>query len=150
MKEPVYLDDLKPEQVLSGVTILDLADKLRALKERKDALKKEEKELNEAIDKTEKELAELMIQEEIQNFSRGGKLFYLQNKVYASAVAHKKQELYAWLKENGYGDLVYETVNANSFSAFIKELLEEEPELPEGLKDMVNIHEKTTIGMRKA
>lgn len=77
-------------------------------------------------------------------------MFYLQTKIYASAVPERKSELFAWLKENGYGDLVYETVNANSLAAFVREQLEEADELPEGLEELVNVHEKTTVGMRKA
>jgi hypothetical protein len=91
-----------------------------------------------------------MLEEEMQNFTRNGLIFYLSTKIYASAVADRKEELFAWLKENGYGDLVYETVNANSLAAFIREQLEEVEELPEELAKLVNVYEKTTVGMRKA
>jgi len=130
--------------------MLELADRLRELKGQKKQLQEAEKQVNAELEKTEQELADLMVQEETQNFTRAGQLFYLQTKTMASPIAERKQEVYAWLKEHGYGDLVYETVNSNSFSAFVKELMEEEGELPEDLAELVNIHEKTTVGMRKA
>ena len=137
-------------QVGTADDIFSLADRLKDLKQHKKELESEIKALNAQIDETETQLVELMIEEEMQNFTRNGQMFYLNTKVYASAVAERKAELYKWLKENGYGDLVYETVNANSLAAFVREQLEEADELPEGLAEMVNVFEKTTVGIRKA
>ena len=137
-------------QVGTADDIFSLADRLRALKAHKSDLNEEIKGVNAQIDETETQLVELMVDEEMQNFTRNGQMFYLNTKVYASAVAERKAELYKWLKENGYGDLVYETVNANSLAAFVREQLEEADELPEGLAEMVNVFEKTTVGIRKA
>lgn len=130
--------------------IFGLADGLKELKEYKRRLDNELKYVNEQISAIEEKLAEMMIAEEMQNFTRNGQMFFLQNKIYASAIPERKEELFTWLKENGYGDLVYETVNANSLAAFVREQLEEADELPEGLEELVNVHEKTTVGMRKA
>lgn len=130
--------------------IFILADRLQSLKERKKHLEDETKTVNAEIEETEAKLADLMIQEEMQNFTRNGQMFYLQTKTYASAVPERKSELFAWLKENGYGDLVYETVNANSLAAFVREQLEESDELPESLAELVNVYEKTTVAMKKA
>lgn len=136
-------------QVGTADDIFSLADRLKDLKQHKKELESEIKALNAEIEETEAKLAELMLEEEMQNFTRNGRIFYLNTKVYASAVAERKAELYKWLKENGYGDLVYETVNANSLAAFVREQLEEADELPEGLAEMVNVFEKTTVGIRK-
>jgi hypothetical protein len=130
--------------------IFSLADRLQKLKEHKKRLEDETKSVNAEIEEVETQLAGLMVDQEMQNFTRNGRMFYLNTKVYASAVAERKAELYEWLKENGYGDLVYETVNANSLAAFVREQLEEADELPEGLAEMVNVFEKTTVGIRKA
>lgn len=137
-------------QVGTADDIFSLADRLKDLKQHKKELESEIKALNAEIEETESKLVELMVAEEMQNFTRNGQIFYLNSKVYASAVADRKLELYDWLKENGYGDLVYETVNANSLAAFVREQLEEADELPEGLAGMVNVFEKTTVGIRKA
>lgn len=131
--------------------IFDLADKLKELKQKAKELKDEEKRISEETEKVEQEMAAAMVEEEIQNFSRGCTLFYLNTKTYASANPEKKQELFTALKEQGYGDLVYETVNSNSLSAFVKEQIEQnEGEMPEWLDGLVNTFDKTTIGMRKA
>ena len=46
---------------------------------------------------------------------------------------------------------MYETVNANSLSAFVKEQISENgDELPDWLNGLVNVFEKTTVGVRKA
>jgi predicted nucleic acid-binding Zn-ribbon protein len=136
------------EQVAQDV--FSLADRLKELRERKSELNEEIKAVNAELEEVEAKLAEAMVAEEIQNFARNGQMYYLQSKVYASAVPERKQELYEWLKENGYGDLVYETVNANSLAAFVREQLEESDELPEGLSELVNVYEETTVGIRKA
>ena len=131
--------------------LLELASKLSALRERKEALKEEEKQLNDEIADVEQQLVDMMIDEEMQNFTYSGKLFYLNQQVRVSPRAEVKEKVFAWLKDNGYEDLVYETVNSNRFSAFCKELMEEnDGELPEDLAGLVNIFEKTAIGLRKA
>ena len=130
--------------------IFSLADRLQKLKEHKKRLDDETKSVNAMIEEVETQLAGLMVDQEMQNFTRNGRMFYLQTKTYARAVAERKQELYEWLKENGFGDLVYETVNTNSLAAFVREQLEEADELPEGLGELVNVYERTTVGMRKA
>ena len=62
-----------------------------------------------------------------------------------------KEELFAALKENGYGSLVTETVNANTLASFCKEqLAAHEDELPAWLDHVVSTFEKVTVGVRKA
>jgi hypothetical protein len=62
-----------------------------------------------------------------------------------------KEELFDALRSKGFGELIYETVNANSLSAFVKEQIAENgDEIPDWLKGLVNVFEKTTVTMRKA
>ena len=66
-------------------------------------------------------------------------------------MAGRKEELFAALRGEGYGDLVYETVNANSLSAFVKEQMAENGDaLPSWLDGLVNVFEKTGVSLRKA
>lgn len=129
--------------------IFQLAEKLKKLKQEKESIAGALKSVEDEIAQVESELSTQMLNAELQNFNLNGTLYYLSTKTFANIAADAKEEVYSWLKANGYGDLVYETVNAQRFSAFVKELLEEEDELPQGLKDKVNIFEKITIGMRK-
>ena len=128
-----------------------LADQLRELKETKKYAEQELKEITEEIERVDAALAERMISTETQNFTRNGTMFCLTNATRASAAAGKKEELFAALRAAGFGDLVYETVNANSLSAFVKEqTMENEDVLPGWLEGLVNVFEKTTVGVRKA
>lgn len=130
--------------------IIELATKLKELKDKKKETEQLLKTLEAEIEETEALLSQEMVNSEVQNFNKDGTTFYLQTKTYANIKPEFKQEVYNWLKTNGYESLVYETVNAQRFSAFVKELLEEGDELPSELKDKVNVFEKITVGMRKA
>jgi glutamine phosphoribosylpyrophosphate amidotransferase len=131
--------------------MFELADTLKNLRDLKQDLERQVKEVNEKIDDTDYRLSELMAETETQNFTRSGVMFCLTTKTRASAVAGSKEELYAALRERGFGELVYETVNANSLSSFVKEQTEENGEaLPDWLTGLVNVFDKTTVGVRKA
>lgn len=63
----------------------------------------------------------------------------------------EQQRVFGRSGGEGFGDLVYETVNANSLSAFVKEQIEENGDvLPEWLDGLVNVFEKTSVSLRKA
>ena len=123
-----------------------LADQLRELKETKKYAEQELKEITAEIERVDAELAELMVTSETQNFTRNGTMFCLTNTTRASTAVGRKEELFTALRSAGFGDLVYETVNANSLSAFVKEqTAENEDVLPDWLDGLVNVFEKTTV-----
>jgi len=130
--------------------VFELADRLIDLRERKEQLSELLKQVNAEIEEVDRQLSELMLAEEIQSFVRSGRMFYLKTETYASAVSDRKAELIEWLKANGLGDIVQETVHSRTLSATIKEIMEESDELPDGLEGLINIHEKTTVGLRRA
>ncbi len=131
--------------------IFELADKLTALRARKEETERMLKELGAEIERLDFALSEQMALSETQNFTRAGFMFYLNTKTRASAAAGVKEELYAALKAQGFGDLVYETVNANSLSAFVREQTAENGgALPGWLSGLVNVFEQTGVGVRKA
>lgn len=129
----------------------ELAEQLKQLREEKKDAEQRVKDINAEIDKTEYALVQLMAKTETQNFTRAGTMFSLTTKTRASAMAGRKDELYSALKENGFGDLVYETVNANSLSAFVKEqIAENQDTVPEWLNGLVNVYEQTSVSVRKS
>lgn len=130
--------------------MFELADKLKTLRDEKRQRDEELKALNAEIEETQEKLVAAMVDEEMQNFNRAGNLFYLSTRTYASPQAGQQEALYDWLRKNGYGDLVRETVYAQSLSAFVKELLGEEDELPKELGELVKVYEKTGVGIRKS
>ena len=131
--------------------MFELADTLRALRDEKAEAEQRLKEINAAIDEADYRLSELMAETETQNFTRAGMMFCLTTKTRASATAGRKEELFSALRGAGFGDLVYETVNANSLSAFVKEQIAENGDaLPSWLDGLVNVFEKTSVSLRKS
>ena len=138
------------EDVVSN-EMFALAERLKELRDTKSALEKKTKENNAALDEVEQQLVKMMVDTETQNFTRSGTMFSLTNKTLASAVAESKDKLYRALKRKGYGNLVYETVNANSLSAFVNEQMSEnDEELPKWLIGLVNVYPQTKISVRKS
>lgn len=133
------------------MNMYELAEQLKQLREEKKDVEQRVKDINAEIDKTEYALVQLMAETETQNFTRAGTMFSLTTKTRASAMAGRKDELYSALKENGFGELVYETVNANSLSAFVKEqIAENQDNVPDWLNGLVNVYEQTTVSVRKS
>ena len=131
--------------------MFELADKLKELKERKVELADMVKENNAEIEQAEFQLSQLMASTETQSFQRAGTLFYLTTKTYASANKEQKDELFDALRNEGYGSLITETINANSLSAFVKEQMADNDDiLPDWLDGKVNIFDKVTVGIRKS
>ena len=98
----------------SSERLFELADDLKDLRDRKDALETELKQVNMDIENADWHLSTLMAETETQNFTRAGTMFCLTTKTRASAAEGRKDELYAALRAEGYGDLIYETVNATA------------------------------------
>ena len=131
--------------------IFSLSDKLKALRDEKTELENRQKVVEKEIKETDEAMVALMIDVETPNFTRAGFTFSLTTTTRASAVADSKTELFETLKKEGYGDLVYETVNANSLSAFVREQIENnEDELPDWLEGLVNVYDQRRIGVRKS
>lgn len=131
--------------------MFELADKLKDLKERKAELAEETKANNAEIEQAEFQLSQLMASTETQSFQRSGILFYLTTKTYASANKEQKDELFDALRNEGYGSLITETINANSLSAFVKEQMSDNDDvLPEWLDGKVNVFDKVTVSLRKS
>ena len=136
---------------MEGNLIFELADELKALRDRKAELEAELKQINRKIYFVDVDLSDLMGTTGTQNFTRDGTMFYLSTKTRASAKAGQKDELFGALRANGYGDLITETINAGSLSSFVKEqIAENEDVLPGWLDGLVNVSDTVNVGVRKA
>lgn len=130
--------------------IFEMADRLKAAKEHKKELDAQVKEVNAEIEQLDLALSDAMAEQEVERFSRNGSTFYLNTRLFASPVAGRKDELMQTLKDNGYGSLVVETVNANTLASFVKEQKAANgDEIPEWLAGVVLAYEKVTVGVRK-
>ena len=95
-------------------TILEWADKLKALRDRKAELEAEMKDVNAEIDNADWHLSNLMAESETQNFTHAGTTFCLVTKTRASAKAGRKDDLFEALRGEGYGDMITETSSTRS------------------------------------
>lgn len=130
--------------------IFELADTLKALKEQKKELDTQTKAIAAEIERIDLELSDAMAEAECERFSRNGSTFYLNSRLYASPVAGRKGEMIMALKANGYGDIVTETVNANTLASFVKEQTTLNDDVtPAWLTEVVNTFEKVSVGIRK-
>lgn len=132
--------------------IFEMADRLKELKAEKKTLEATVKEINAEIERLDLNLSDAMAEAERDKFSRNGSTFYLSSRLYASPRGGMKERMIQALKQNGYGDIVSESVNANTLSSFCKEQinLSETLELPKWLGDVVTTFEKVSVGIRKS
>jgi hypothetical protein len=138
------------EDMMEQTEIFKMADELKAAKDEKKELEAKTKEVNARIEELDRELSDAMADAECDKFTRNGSTFYLNSRLYASPAAGGRDALIHALKDNGYGSIVTETVNANTLASFCKEqMTANEDELPEWLSGVVNTFEKVTVGIRK-
>ena len=133
--------------------LFDLADQLKARKELKKELEEQVKSVSAEIDALDRELSDAMALAECPSFSHSGSTFYLNTRLFASPKGGMKEDMIAALKEHGYGDLVNETVNANTLASVCKEQIAQSGEaeqLPMWLSDVINTFDKVTVGIRKS
>mgnify|MGYP001423174989 CR=1 FL=1 len=131
--------------------IFEMADRLKAAKDRKKELDAMIKEVSAEIEQLDLALSDAMAEQEVERFSRNGSTFYLNTRLFASPAAGRKDEMMQTLKDNGYGSLVVETVNANTLASFVKEQKAANgDEVPQWLSDVVSVFEKVSVGVRKA
>lgn len=122
---------------------------MQRLRDEKKESEDKVKAINREIDEVDRQLVEAMVESEVQAINRGGFTFYLHTKTFATALAERKIELYEWFKENGHEAMVQETVNAQTLAAWVREQLDEADELPEEIQPLLNVYEKTSVGIRR-
>lgn len=136
---------------MNNTQIFELADQLKNCKEYKKELDTKLKEVNAEIERLDLALSDAMTEAECERFSRNGSTFYLSSRLFASPAAGRKDALIETLKENGFGAIVTETVNANTLASFVKEQMAvNDDEVPEWLSGVVNTFEKVSVGIRKS
>jgi len=108
------------------------------------------KELDEAQDhKTEAEdiLFQTLEDKGLELVRTEDGTFYQRFDFFASFDPTQKDKGYDWVRDLGFGDLIYETINARTFSAFIKDLRKKDENLE--LPEFVQMHTKKRVGYRK-
>jgi len=129
--------------------MLELADRLIALREKRDAVQDELKEINADIEATEAAMIEIMTAEECAGFKRGNRTFSLVIREYPGAVPECKAQLYEEMRSHGFDHIF--TINPMTLSATVKELKAENDDvIPEWLNGLVRVFEKASISVRKS
>lgn len=133
------------------MTLLEKIDEFKALLDEKDELKTKTTENNRAVEICKKELSDMMLAEETTKVVRSGFCYNLQDKTRYSKKAGCDGKFFGLLRENGLGDLIKETVNAQSLQGAMNNLAEENGgELPEAFTDVINVYQYLDISKRRA
>jgi len=120
--------------------------------EARDRVEKSEEETSAAKilrDEAERKLRELMELLEEKSFkTEDGILVVRKETLRASMVKDKKKEAMAWLDEEcGRADLIKRTVNAKSFTTFIKQRMEKRESVP---NDLVKTYFQPILSISKS
>lgn len=131
--------------------LTDLIDAYQKLRERKDALEAELKEVNSDLRNSEDELSEYMAKIEIDKVSMRGYTYKLQEKLEISKIAGTEDELFEQLRTDGLGDLIHLDVNAQRLNAALRELAEQNGgDLPHEYDNCVRQYRHYDISRRKS
>lgn len=135
----------------------------KAVLDKKDELAELTKANNAEKDRLEQEICKIMVDEEKPNTVVDGYSYSLSQKIMYSkkseeALAELQAEtgntFFDVLREQGLGDIIKEVVDPRTLQSTVSgmaaELEENDEELPEDLKNCLNIYEKLSISKRKA
>ncbi|GHU58857.1 hypothetical protein FACS1894133_4430 [Clostridia bacterium] len=135
--------------------LLQLADRVRELREVKSEQKAVLDSVEAELKDTEQQLAEAMTAAECPNFTRGNKQFILTSTTRWSAETDKKDDLYKALHKQGLDSLF--SVNTQTLGSFVREQANEYADehdgnegLPEWLSGLVKSYDQVGITIRKA
>ena len=136
--------------------LTEMLAQYEVLLDKKDQLAQDTKDNNAAIDKLKAEIAETMIDEDIPSQGYGDYVYSLQDKIKYSKrgeayLQERGLDFFEVLREQGFGDIIKETVNANTLQSTMKAVADEnDGELPPELDEIVSSYEMTDITRRKS
>jgi Fe-S oxidoreductase len=132
------------------MTILDKIDSYKELLDRKAELAEETAENNKAIEVCRDELAQMMVDAECDKINRSGFTYTLQAKTRFSKKAGVEAGLFELLRDNGLGDIIRETINAQTLQGTMSEIAEDNGgELPDEYADYINRYDFMDVVKRK-
>ncbi len=136
------------------MALVDMVNEYQELLVKKESLEKAVDENNELIKAKKQEIVQQMIDDDCPRISVGEYMFSLQVKNQFSKKAEAYLEaqglnFFDVLREQGLGDLIKETVNQRSLQSAMKELVEQNGELPAELAEVISQYDQTDILRRK-
>lgn len=79
----------------------------------------------------------------------GGFTFKLGRRYYPTIPEENRGAVVEYLRDNGWGDLVRETVHPSTLSSFVTEQMEMSGRLPDELEDLITVAEFQRVQVRK-
>ena len=136
------------------MALVDMVNEYQELLVKKESLEKAVEENNELIKAKKQEIVQQMIDDDCPRISVGEYMFSLQVKNQFSKKAEAYLEaqglnFFDVLRERGFGDLIKETVSPRSLQSAMKELVEQNGELPAELAEVISQYDQTDILRRK-
>jgi hypothetical protein len=120
---------------------------MSSLREVKDQIEEDLKAVNKQYDYLRfVHIPKCMEDEGIENMRITGiGMCYLSPVVRARINPERKTDAYEWLEDNGHGDIVTETVNAQTLSSVVKQLLAKNETVP---ADLITVDALTQANIR--
>jgi len=127
------------EEKYADMPIEDLAKAMQVLREQHTAQKAKTGVIwaeHEFLSK--KALPEIMEKQGLVSFVLDGiGRVEIRHEASCSIPKDKKEEVYQWLRENGYGDLIQGTINSSTFKAQVKKFIKDGEDFP---LDLINFN----------
>lgn len=153
------MSDASKQMILPG-TVIDprmfegeasegLADQAKivvALYKEKQTLKKKLEEVQTQFNHEDAKMTAIMERDGVTSMVVGNNTVYRREQTYVSINKAEEMKAQSWLREQGYGMLIRESVNTRTLSAAYKEMIELDIKVP---TDLFNINPKISIGVRR-
>lgn len=135
-------------------TLTDLVKDLRGLLDEKARLEDEAKQNRADIEARKQEIAQQMIDEDTPRIVCGGYIYGLQsrtayNKISDETLEAEGVDYLDTLREEGFGHLIKETVNARTLQGAMAAYVDEHGELTEGLLTIIKPYDYNDVFCRK-
>jgi len=135
-------------------TLADLVKELRELLDEKEHLEELEKQSRADIEAKKQEIIQEMIDEDTDKISCGGYIYGIQaktayNKISDETLDAEGIDYLDTLREEGFGNLIKETVNARTLQSAMAAFVEEHGELTEGLLTIIKPYDYNDVYSRK-
>lgn len=127
----------------------ELTSKIQTLLKMKESIKKLEDELKalkQEYEILEQKIFDEMFNSDIQSIDVSGYKVYRMIREYPRIIDN--ESFIKWLKENGYSDIIKETVHPQTLRAWFKEF-SDKYEFIDELKTMLEIYQEKSLGIRK-
>ena len=151
---PAPTPDKERKDTTMAKTLTEMVKDLRGLLDEKERLEKAEKQNKAAIEAKKQEIAQQMIDEDTPRISCGGYVYGLQAKTAYNKIADETLEAAGidyleTLREEGFGHLIKETVNARTLQGAMAAFVDEHGELTDGLLTIIKPFDYNDVYSRK-